>query len=387
MDIAKAQAFLRASGVDGWLFTDHHGRDPIAQSLLGEAVGQHATRRWYYLIPAEGQPRKLVHRIETSKLRHLPGIESQYSQWQEHSDGIRALCQGLRRVAMQYSENGGLLLLSNVDAGVVDLVRSTGVEVVSSGDLVSQLVAVLSPEQCEMHLEAGRRIDKIRAEAFDEVRRSSTLPDELTLQRFLLRRFADEGIETQDGPVVGSGPNSGDPHYEPGTDKNRQLQEGDVLLLDMWGKLKSEPEAPYYDITWVASLGAPRDERVDAVFSAVKTARDSAIALVQNKVGGAHPIRGYEVDQAARASIVASGYARQFTHRTGHSIGKTVHGFGPNMDDFECRDERLILPGSCFSIEPGIYLPEFGIRLEINMLVESGSARVTGEAQRALCVL
>ena len=382
MRIEEIQAALQAEGLDGWLFFDHHVRDPLAYRVLGLPTEMHVTRRWYYFVPATGEPRGLVHRIEPQKLDTLPGEKSLYSRWAEQVDRIRELLRGARVIAMQYSPDCAIPYVSMVDGGTVDLVRSTGVEVRSSADLVQLFEARWSADQLASHMEAGRKMDRLRAEAFDLIRsrlRDGVRVTEWDVRSHLLRRFSEEGLTTDHGPDVAVNAHASDPHYEPKPDQCSDITRGDLVLIDMWAKLK-RPDAVYYDITWTGFCGeSPRDD-VGKVFEIVRDARDKGIDAVCS--GAAK--QGFEVDDAVRAHIDRQGYGEYFIHRTGHSIGTNVHGAGANMDNFETHDIRRILPGTGFSIEPGIYLPEFGIRSEVNMYVGEDGGRVTGEVQREL---
>jgi Xaa-Pro dipeptidase len=388
MDLQKIQQEIRAQQLDGWLFFDHHLRDPLAYRVLGFTAPRTPTRRWYYLIPAEGEPRGLEHRVERGMIAALPGEKIPYSSWPEQVDGLRKLAGGLRRVAMQYSPNCAIPYVSMVDAGTVELVRSVGVEVVSSAELIQAFEARWTPEQLESHLEAGRRVDRIRKGAFDYLRerlRNGTATTELDIKRHVLDEFARAGMFTDHGPIVGVNANASNPHYEPTEANHSPIHDGDLVLLDLWAKL-DRPEAVYYDITWTHFLGANPPEKMREVFAVVTGARDAAIERVKSAVQAGRALCGFEVDDAARGLIRDRGYAEYFTHRTGHSIGVEVHGNGANMDNLETHDERRVSPWTCFSIEPGVYLPAFGVRSEVNMFVGEGEARVTGEIQRELAL-
>jgi Xaa-Pro aminopeptidase len=275
-----------------------------------------------------------------------------------------------------------------VDAGTVELVRSVGVEVVSSAELIQAFEARWTPEQLESHLEAGRRVDRIRKEAFEFLRerlRNGSPTTEMDVKRFVLDGFAKAGMFTDHGPIVGVNANASNPHYEPTEESHSAIHDGDLVLLDLWAKL-DRPEAVYYDITWTHFLGTNPPEKMREVFAVVTGARDAAIERVKSAIAGGGGLCGFEVDDAARGVIRERGYAEYFTHRTGHSIGVEVHGNGANMDNLETHDERRVTPWTCFSIEPGVYLPEFGVRSEVNMFVGDGEARVTGEIQRELAL-
>jgi Xaa-Pro aminopeptidase len=389
MNLARIQEEIRKQKLDGWLFFDHHLRDPLAYRVLGMHVTKGPSRRWYYMIPAEGEPKGMEHRIERNQLAGLPGEKIAYSSWPEQAAALKKLTAGMKRVAMQYSPMCAVPYVSNVDAGTVELVRSLGVDVVSSAELIQIFEATWSHEQLESHLEAGRRVDKVRAAAFDLIRertRNGGSVQEVEVKDFVRSEFTKAGLLTDSGPIVGCNANASNPHYEPSAEMTAPIRKGDWVLLDMWAKL-DRPGAVYYDITWTAFCGDSPTDEMRKVFETVTGARDAAIAKVQSTVAAKQKLHGFEVDDACRAVINASGYGEYFTHRTGHSIGVEVHGNGANMDNFETHDERRVIPWSCFSVEPGIYLPKFGVRSEINMFVGDDEARVTGEIQRAMVLL
>jgi Xaa-Pro dipeptidase len=386
--IENIQKELRSAGLDGWLFYDFHHRDPIAARVLGLNGGM-GTRRWFYLIPSRGTPRKLVHRIESGALDTLPGQTLVYSSLDELNKNLPRLIGRARKVAMQYSPRNAIPYVSMVDAGTVEMVRASGCSVVSSADLVQQFEASWTPGQYQSHLEAGRAIDRIVHEAFEhaaaQVRAKANLT-EYDLQQWILRKFRESSVTSDEPPIVAVGPHSGNPHYEPTEANAAPIREGDLLLLDVWGKLQ-RPRSVYYDITWVGYLGPEVPRRYSAVFEIVRAARDGAIAFVRESLKKGRKIKGWQVDAVARRIISDAGYARNFVHRTGHSIGQEVHGNGANMDGLETHDSRTILPHTCFSIEPGIYLKEFGIRSEVDVYIEGREARVTGAVQTEILPL
>ena len=383
MDLARIQEALRREKLDGWLFFDHHHRDPLAYRILGLPPESHVTRRWYYVIPANGEPRGIVHRIESRVLDSLPGEKLPYSSWQEQHARLEEILQGMKRVAMQYSPRCAVPYVAMVDAGTVELVRDLRLEILSSAELIQEFEACLNDAQFATHMEAGRRVDVVRAGTFRFIgEKLSAGVDELTVRDWILDQFHKAGLVTDSGPIVGVNGHAGAPHYQPTPETNVPIHPGDVVLLDMWAKL-DQPGAVFYDITWTGFCGSPRGH-VRNIFEIVRAARDSAITAVTNAVSAGREIRGFEVDDAARAHIDSKGYGDRFVHRTGHSIGEEVHGTGANMDNLETHDDRRILPGALFSIEPGIYLPEFGIRSEINLFVSSAGAATTGEVQRDL---
>jgi Xaa-Pro dipeptidase len=390
MNLTAIQAALRETGYSGWLFYDHHHRDPIGERILGLDPKAHITRRWYYFVPAQGEPHKLVHRIEQLRLDSLPGSKTLYSSWQELAAGLEAMLSGASKLAMQYSPNNAIMYVSMVDAGTVEFLRSIGKEIFSSADLVSQFEAVLSEEQKTSHAAAQKAIDAVLAEGWKEIGRrlrpAGGKPGSVTefdMVRWLSEGMRREGLIWENGPNVSVNANSSDSHYEPTAEKSSPIREGDFLLIDIWGK-QDKPEAIFYDITWTGVIGREPSEREQLVFTTVRDARDAAIAVVESAFVEGRTIHGYEGDDAARAVIQNAGFGEYFTHRTGHNIAVEIHGPGAHLDNLETHDERLILPNTCFSVEPGIYLPEFGVRSEIDMLTEPGKAWVTGTIQREL---
>lgn len=382
MDILRIQEALRREQLDGWLFFDHHGRDPLAYRVLGFPFG-HVTRRWYYFIPATGEPRKLVHRVEPKVLDTIPGEKAVYSRWQEQHQRLAALLNGAKRVAMQYSPLCAVPYVALVDAGTIELVRSLGVEVVSSAELIQEFEAALTEEQFATHTAAGKLVDRVRAGAFRFIAsKLETGVDELAVSDFILAEFKAAGLVTDHGPIVGVNAHAGDPHYGPSPETNVPMRRGDFVLLDMWAKL-DKPGSAFYDITWCGFCGDAPD-RIRNVFSIVREARDRAVGAVASAVSAKREIRGFEVDDAARRYIESQGFGEKFVHRTGHSIGEEVHGTGANMDNLETHDDRRIVPGALFSVEPGIYLEDFGVRLEVNVFASKESAGTTGEVQKEL---
>jgi Xaa-Pro aminopeptidase len=386
MNLAAIQQALRDEKLDGWLFFDHHLRDPLAYRVLGFDAPRIPTRRWYYLIPANGEPRKLVHQIEPGMLDALPGTTQTYSSWSRQVYGLTTLLAGCKRVAMQYSANCAVPYVAMVDAGTVELVREQGVEVATSADLVQIFEAKWNQEKLDSHMEAGKLVDEIRRAAFLEIGdrlRGREYVDEYIIKTFILQSFERAGLFTDHGPIVGVNANASNPHYEPEQDASEAIRQGDVVLIDLWAKL-NKPGSVYYDITWTGYTGEEIPSDVQRVFDIVTGARDAAVAKVQTAIGAGLPLCGYEVDDACRGYIREHGMADYFIHRTGHSIGEDVHGSGANMDNLETHDERRVIPWTCFSVEPGIYLPNFGIRSEVNVFVGDRDARVTGERQTAL---
>jgi len=388
-DIKAIQGELRAEALDAWLFYDFHHRDPIGQRVLALPAEGMTTRRWFYLIPARGAPRKLVHRIESAVLDSLPGRKLVYAGQEELRKNLPRLLGRARKVAMQYSPRNAIPYVSMVDAGTVEMVRGLRCKVVSSADLVQKFEARWTPEQLQSHIDAGRVIDHVTQEAFAQAARHVRNKAPLTeydLQQWILEQFRANSIVVDDAPIVAVGPHAGDPHYEPRPGSSSAIREGDLLLLDIWGKSRAAGSV-YYDITWMGFLGARVPEKYSRIFAIVREARDRAVAFVREAVEAGREIRGWQVDRAAREVIRKAGYAKYFVHRTGHSIGQEVHGSGANMDGLETQDVRRIIPHTCFSVEPGIYLPEFGVRSEVNVYVEEDGARVTGPVQTEILPL
>ncbi len=388
VNIAEVQKDLRAAQVDGWLFYDFRGRDPIAQRILALPPGMR-TRRWFYFIPAKGTPRKLVHKIESGSLAVLPGETLYYARLQELNTNLKKLLGRGKTVAMQYSPKNAIPYVAMVDAGTIEMVRSAGAKVVTSADLVQKYEACWSEAQLDSHQAAGRAIDQIVQGAFAQAAQavnSGTLLTEYDLQQWILRQFEQAGIVTEEGPDVAVNANASDPHYGPTKDKASPIREGDLLLLDVWGKQKAEGSV-YYDITWMGYLGKKVPEKYAKVFQVVRDARDTAVELIRSHVGAGKPLQGWQVDNAARRVVDKAGFGKYFFHRTGHNIGTTVHGNGVNMDGLETRDERHLIPQTCNSVEPGIYLKEFGIRSEVDVYIDEKEARVTGASQTEILAL
>lgn len=377
--VEEIQRLLLEAGIDGWLFYQFQSLDPIADRLLLIPQETLQTRRWFYLIAASGEPGKLVHKIEPNALNHLPGREIFYAGWRELEAGLAFLLKGLKRVAMQYSPRGAIPYVSKVDAGTVELVRGTGVDVVSSGNLLQAFEATWTPEQLQSHLEAARILREIVFQTFEKARSAMVKKKPLSeydLQEFILERFKAKRLLTSHPPIVAVNLHTANPHYLPTRESSFPIRKGDLLLLDLWAK-KRDPEAVYADTTWTGVLAESPTERQREVFEVVRGARDAAIDFVRGKVRQGEQILGFQVDDVARGVIHQAGYGPYFLHRTGHSIGAEAHWNGANVDNFETRDERQILPHTCFSIEPGIYLEEFGIRSEIDLYVGDGEVLVT----------
>jgi len=391
LDIDAVQAALRADGIDGWLLYDFRGLNPIAADVtaIGRQGGHLATRRWYYLIPATGEPRGLVHKIEKNSLAHLPGSTQRYAGRDQLEAGLCTLLTGVRRVAMEYSPGCAIPYVSRIDAGTVELVRQSGPEVVSSGDLIQRFSAVWDDTAITTHRRASDALYRIKDQAFDAVARrlrDGIATTEYDIQQLMAGWFREEGLIADSDPNVSAGENAGNPHYLPTAATHRAIRRDEIVLLDLWGKL-DRPGAVYADITWVGYAGAQVPPRYAAAFAAIRGARDAGIQLVQDATRTGGELRGFEVDRAAMAVLRAAGYADNILHRTGHSLGETVHGNGVNMDDYETHDDRRLLPGTGFTIEPGLYFDDFGVRTEINMVVATRDAAVSGPLQTEIQAL
>lgn len=380
-NLSAVQAALKEEQLDGWLLYDFRGLNVLARRVLGFGSDAILSRRWFYFIPAQGEPRKLVHRIEPHALDHLPGPQQLYLRWEELEAGVGALLADVTRVAMEYVPRNANPYVSRVDGGTIELVRSFGVDIVSSGDLVQQFEACWDEEQWALHLEAARHTRSAFDAAFDFIRqriRGGGAVRETEVQQVILDHFKKHGLVTDHPPICAVGPHSGDPHYAPGPAGDAPIKEGDFVLIDLWAKC-DKPRAVYSDLTWTCFVGKEVPKKYSDIFAIVAGARDAAIDKVKDAFARRQALQGWEVDKAARAVIEAAGYGQYFCHRTGHSIGQETHGNGANMDGLETREDRRVLPRTCFSVEPGIYLPDFGIRSEVNVFVDAkGEVHVTG---------
>lgn len=383
IDLPAIQAAIARAGLDGWLLYDFRGQNVLACRVVKLPADKFLSRRWMYFIPASGVPRKLVHRIEPHALDHLPGTATAYNTWQLFEQGVAHLLSGAKRVAMEYVPRNAIPYVSRVDAGTVELVKSCGADVVSSGDLIQEFEAVWDDDQWSMHQQAAVVTDTAFGVAFGfiaERLKAVGHVHELDVQARILAHFREHNLVTYHAPNVSVGPHSGDPHYEPTAGDAGLIRPDNFVLIDLWGKL-DRPRSVYSDLTRVGFTGSDVPSRYEEIFRIVARARDTAIERVKSAYASGAELRGWQVDRAARQVIDDAGYGAEFVHRTGHSIGEEVHGNGANMDDFETREERRVMPRTAFSIEPGIYFPEFGIRSEVNVFVDAaGTVHVTGGA-------
>lgn len=376
------QALRESDGLDGWLFYDFRVSDPLAYRILHLDPARHVTRRWFYWIPAAGDPVKVLHRIEPQVLAELPGHDHLYVSWEQQRTLLASVLKGRRRIAMQYSPLNAIPYLARVDAGTVDLIRSFGVEVVSSADLVQLFEAVWTEEQRASHQYATEQLRRIVDDAFAHVASSLARGRSLTeygLQQFILSRIRDCGMTTSSAPIAAVDAHSADPHYGPREGDSSEIRRDNLVLIDLWAK-RTEPGAVYGDITWTGYTGTGVPEKQRTIFEYVRRGRDAALAFVRERISTDQFPFGWEVDDVCRQAIRQTGYGDFFVHRTGHSIGEEVHGNGANIDNLETQDGRRLLPRTCFSIEPGIYLPgEFGIRSELDVYVSDREALVYGQ--------
>ena len=390
LPVAEVQRALADDRLDGWLLYDFQGSNPIAARLSGLTAGKKmTTRRWYYLIPARGEPRGLVHAIERHNLDGLPGDKQPYAGRDRLEDGLRGLLKGMKRVAMEYSPGNNIPYISRVDAGTIESVRDLGVEVVSSGDLVQRFEALWSAEALGSHRSASDALYRVKDQAFAMVRdrlAGGVPTTEFDVQRAMMDWMDAEGLTAADTPNVSAQENAGNPHYHPSGEVHRAIRPGEMLLLDLWGKLR-HPGAVFADITWVGFTGAVIPDEYARAFAAARDGRDAAVAFVQSAARTGREVRGFEVDRACRAVLERAGYGAEFIHRTGHSLGETVHGNGVHLDDYETHDDRRLIAGTGFTIEPGVYTSRFGVRTEINMFMAEHDAYVSGPMQQEIVTL
>jgi len=391
MDIAAVQAALAADGLDGWLLYDFRRLNPLASELtaVDKQGGHLATRRWFYLVPVQGEPRGLVHAIEAQVLAHLPGSTARYAGRDQLEAGLARLLSGVGRVAMEYSPKCAIPYVARVDAGTIELVRQFGVEVVSSGDLIQRFVSVWNGTAIETHRSASDKLYRVKDRAFEAIAgrvRDEAATSEYDVQQLMAGWFRDEGLISDSDPMVSAAENAGNPHYLPTKIASRRIGRDEIVLLDLWGKL-DRPGAVFADITWVGFTGRRVPDRYARAFDAARAARDTAVALVQEAARGGRDVRGWEVDRAASAVLRDAGFGDRILHRTGHSLGEDVHGTGVNMDDYETHDDRRLLPGTGFTIEPGVYFSDFGVRTEINVIVSARDAAVSGPRQTEILAL
>ena len=380
MNILEVQNQLNQAGIEGWLLYDFQGTNPIARKLLG-IKGQLITRRWFYWIPRTGEPLALCHKIEQQAFSSLGVNVDTFRSWQEMVSGLKRHLSGSQTIAMEYSPFCAIPYVSRVDAGTIELIKSLGKEVVSSANLVQYFEARWSTQQFQMHQEASRRLMKILLDTLEGIRqalRTNELISEYSVQQKMLERYQERCLTTSSPPIVAVNQNSANPHYEPSREGSAQIRPGDFLLVDFWAKL-DEKNSVYADYTWVANLGESIPESIQNIWEIVRGARDAAMNYVKAHYLKTPNLQGWQVDTVSRDYITQRGYGEFFVHRTGHNIGEEDHGNGANMDSLETKDARLLIPNTCFSIEPGIYLKDFGIRSEVNVYLDREESVVTGD--------
>ncbi|HUI29032.1 MAG TPA: M24 family metallopeptidase [Candidatus Acidoferrales bacterium] len=391
MELQKIQTAIKSLGIDGWLFFDFHNRDHMGLKILGMDPHAMSTRRWYYFIPASGEPVKLAHRVEPAKLDHLPGNKLMYSSWRELHSNLKKMLGSPSKIAMQCSPMNAIPYVSIVDGGTIELVKSFGHQIASSADLVQQFEALLDEKAIKSHFKAGKLIDRILDEAFNEVRKSlrnKKYKTEYEIEQFIEKRFKTNGLITDDPLIVGTNDHPVNPHFAPTPKNSRKIKPGDKLLIDLWAKF-DKPGSIYYDITWSAFVGDDPPEEYVKAFHVVRDARRAGFEFLSSRLNEGKQVAGWEVDDICRDVVKGAGYGEYFTHRTGHSIGEEVHGNGANIDNFETQDTRQLVPGCLFSLEPGIYLEgKMGVRSELNVFIDSSNkAVVTGREQDELVLI
>ncbi len=391
MEIGKIQAELKRHNIDGWLLYDFHNRDPLAYRVLGLEMRGLASRRWFYYIPAEGEPVKLAHAVEKYKIDSLPGKKIVYLPWKQLHSTLEEILGEPKKIAMQYSPYNNIPYVSLVDGGTIELIRKFGHTVVSSADLIQTFEAVIDEEGYKTHLQACKKVQMIKDEAFSEISKAiknKTSITEYDIAQFILRRFEEEGMETHDSPIVGVNGHQSDCHFEPTKENTHVIKEGDWVLIDLWARI-NKPGAIYYDITWCGYVGDNIPEKYVKIFNIVKNARNTAVQFIRDKFAKDESCYGWEVDDACRNVIKEADYGDYFVHRTGHSIGEEIHGNGVHIDNLETKEERQLVPGICFSIEPGIYIEGvLGVRSEINVFITlDKEVVVAGDEQEELLKL
>jgi Xaa-Pro aminopeptidase len=392
MDLLAIQKALKEVKADGWLFYDFHNRDAIAARILNMDTNRFASRRWFYFIPSEGEPKKLVHAIEPWRCDHLPGEKLIYLEWKLQHKLLKEILADSKNILMQYSPNNAIPYVSIVDGGTVDLIRSFGVNVQSSADLVSIFESHLSMDDLKSHIEAGVVLQMVKDEAFKEISpqiKAGLYPTEFEIYEFMKNIMHNNNMTFPDGPIVAINEHAADPHFEPTAENSFKMKEGDLVLIDLWAK-KNVPGSIFYDITWMGYIGSSVPDKFENVFQVIKNARDAAFSTVKEAFANNTVIRGCDVDDACRNVVVKAGYGKYFIHRTGHNIGEEVHGNGVHIDNLETKDERVIIPGTCFSVEPGIYIPDekMGFRTEVDVFVsDERKVEIFGAVQQNILPL
>jgi Xaa-Pro dipeptidase len=380
--IQSLQEAVRDAQIDGWLLYDFRRANPIAHRALGLDAHAMFSRRWFYYVPAQGEPTALISAVEPHVLSDLPGNRRIFQTWHDLHAFLRETLAGAQRVAMEYTPDNAIPVCSRVDAGTVDLIRSMGVEVVSSANLAQRFEATLTPAQIETHRDASRRILTAKEATVNWLRERLNAGDEAqteyTVQEYFGEQTRQQGLHFEHGHIVAVNAHAGDPHYATNKAEAFPVRKGDLLLLDFTGRLANIDDSVIADYTWVYFLGAQVPERAAQLFAIIRQARDAGIEFIRQHVEAHQPVMGFQVDDHVRAIVREAGYGANFVHRSGHNIGTATHGNGANLDNLETHDDRLLLPNTCCSMEPGIYLPDIGVRTEVNVLVLDGAIEVTG---------
>lgn len=387
MNLKAIQTAIKEAGFDGWLFYDFSNRDIISYRILGLDEKKHTARRWYYLIPAEGEPVKLVSAVEPVKLDSLPGEKILYHSWESRHEALKKILSKVKKVAMQYSPMNNIPYISTVDGGTIELIRSFGVEIGSSADMIQKFEGLIDEKGYDSHFEAGRIIHRIKDEAFAEIGRCLREGKKITeyeLQQYIDEKFDEAGMTCEGSlPIIGVNEHAADPHFDPTPAVAVEIKKGDIVLIDLWARFDND-HAVYYDITWMGFAGKEIPPRLQQVWEVVRDARDACIEFERKKITKGDPCYAWEIDDVCRAKIEEKGLGKYFVHRTGHSIGHEVHGNAANLDNFETKDDRMIVPGILHSVEPGVYIPEekIGVRSEVNVYVSAkNEVIVTGPSQ------
>lgn len=385
-NLIKMQQIISGMKLDGWLFYDFRGSNDLALNILNVPKERHLTRRFFYFIPASGEPVKIVNGIEAGNLDHLPGNKLIYANHSSLTENIENTLKGKKKIAMEYSPFNAIPYVSKVDAGTIEQIKKTGIEIVSSADLISLFDAVWTSDNFNENKAVALYLNECVNESFSLIKKELLSGNKITeydVQQFIMKKFSDKKYYTDSPPIVAVNENSANPHYAPDENIFKEIKKDNLVLIDLWAKVDRD-DAVWADITWTGYTGEIVPEKYSKIFNIVAEARDNAFDLISERYNAKKGIKGFEADDAARNVIENAGYGKYFIHRTGHSITRDLHGSGAHLDNFETRDERLLLPSTSFSIEPGIYLTgDFGIRSEIDVFITpEGKVISTGEERQ-----
>lgn len=389
IELIEIQKYLKENNIDGWLIFDFRGQNHIAVKFLDIQKDRILTRRWFYFIPQRGEPALLLHKIERDNFPNPPNKTQFYVSWQELKQKLGEILEQSKSIAMEYSPNCAIPYVSCVDGGTLELVRSLGIEVVSSANLVQYFQCRWTPEQLQSHIRAMENLETIKSKAFDllgeKIKKRESI-NEFEIQKFILGRLENMNMETDEPPIVAVNANASNPHYAPSSDRFSPINKNDFVLIDLFGKEKT-PNSVYADITWVGFVGDRIPDKIVKIFNIVAEARDAGLELLKESAASGEPVQGWQVDARVREIITQAGYGDYFVHRTGHSLDTNLHGNGVNLDSLETQDEREIIPGVGFTIEPGIYLDDFGVRSEIDVYYSEDGPKVYGPIQREIIAI